>query len=48
MSYSLSSLNGLVQGIILGSVIGVVKDTRSLDYGSYRDEGLGLRVVGCL
>ena len=31
--------------IIEGSIIGVVKgDTRSLDYSSYRVDGLGFRV----
>ena len=35
VSYSLNSLEGVKQGIIRGSIIGVKKgDTRSLDYSS--------------
>ena len=41
MSYSLNPLKGVIQGIIHGSVIGLIKgDTRSLDYGSYKDIGI--------
>ena len=36
MSYSLNSLKGVIQGIIYGTTIGVIKgDSRSLDYSSY-------------
>ena len=36
MSYSLDSFNGVVWGILQGSIIGVIKgDVRSLDYTSY-------------
>ena len=36
MSYSLNSLKGVIQGIIMGNVIGVTKgDSRSLGYSSY-------------
>ena len=37
MSYSLSSVKGVISGNISRSMIGVIKwDTRSVDYGSYR------------
>ena len=37
MSCSLNSFKGSIQGIIYGSIIGVIKgDTGSLDYSSYR------------
>ena len=40
MSHSLNSLKGIIKGIIYGTIIGVIKgDTRSLDYGSYREIG---------
>ena len=43
LSYSLNSLKGVIYGIILGSTIGVIKeDTRSLDKGSLRVQGLGV------
>ena len=36
MSYSLSSLKGATEEIILGSIMGLIKaDTKSLDNGSY-------------
>ena len=36
MSCSLNPLKGVIQGIILGTTIGVIKgDARGLDYGSY-------------
>ena len=38
MTYSLNSLQGVIEGIILGTTIGVFKGhTRSLDYGSYEE-----------
>ena len=41
MSYSLNSLKGgLYRGLYRGSTIGLIKrDTRSLDYSSYGDDG---------
>ena len=37
MSYSLNSLKGIICGMIEGTTIGAIKrDTRSLDYGSYK------------
>ena len=39
MSFRLHSLKGAIEGIIQGTTIGVLKgDTRSLDYGSYREK----------
>ena len=36
MTYTLNSLKGVIQGIIQGTTIGVIKgDTRSLDNSSY-------------
>ena len=36
MSYSLNSLQEVIEGIIYGTTIKIIKgDTRGLDYGSY-------------
>ena len=44
MSYSRTSLKGVIWEIILRTLIGLIKgDIRSLDYSSY---GLGVRVLG--
>ena len=38
LSYSLNSLNGLIQGTILGTSIGPIEgDTRRLDYSSLHE-----------
>ena len=35
MYYNLNPLSGVIQGVILGTTMGVIKgDARSLDYGS--------------
>ena len=49
MSYSLNSLKGVIQGILYGTIIGVIQgDTRSLDYSMEppnRVKGSGLRAM---